>query len=60
MIADMHRRFRTHATALQRLVEQSRIRLGDADVFGAQRKLEVIRQPRRRTSALPLVTTPRV
>ncbi|VVP30153.1 hypothetical protein PS732_05281 [Pseudomonas fluorescens] len=41
----MHRGFGAHATALQRFVKQSCIRFGDADVFGAERKLEVIRQP---------------
>ncbi|MNN46274.1 hypothetical protein D3C81_1606510 [compost metagenome] len=45
MVADMHRRLRRRATALQRLMKQARVRFGDADVFGAQRKLEVVRQP---------------
>ena len=41
----MHRRLGRRTTTLQCLMKQSRIGFGDADVFGAQGKLEVIRQP---------------
>ncbi|MNM61631.1 hypothetical protein D3C81_729360 [compost metagenome] len=41
----MHSCLRRRATALQRLMKQACIRFGDANVFGAQRKLEVVRQP---------------
>src|SRR5450830_351582 len=46
VIADMHRRAgRDIPAAHQGFVEQPRIRLGDADVFGTQRKAEIVGEP---------------
>ena len=44
VVAHVHRLAGVHATALQRFLKQSRIRLGDADIFGAQGKVKVVRQ----------------
>ena len=45
VIADVHGGLRGGAAALQGFVEQPGVGLGDADVFGAQSELEVVRQP---------------
>ncbi|MNO02420.1 hypothetical protein D3C81_2228150 [compost metagenome] len=45
VIANVHGGLRRGAAALQGFVEQPGVRLGDADVFGAQGELEVVRQP---------------
>ncbi|APC22757.1 hypothetical protein BME99_30465 [Pseudomonas protegens] len=59
MVADMHGGVGSRFATLQGFVEQPGVGLGDADVLGAQRELEIVRQAQAAHVALPLVTTPR-
>src|SRR5690606_23803253 len=57
MIANMYRLMGGHPGAAQCLAKRQWVGLAHAEFLGAQGKPEISARPRRRTSALPLVST---